>query len=78
MRTENRICGIPFLTTISSLLLICGFAVLDADEGRIDWEKARELLRRQRQGQSLTDEERAYLERAKQERAAGRARPQRD
>jgi hypothetical protein len=61
------------------MLLICAFTTLAADSGQIDWEKARELLRRQRQGQSLTDEEKAYLERAKQERAAGRrgrARPQ--
>jgi hypothetical protein len=74
MRPEKRIHRISFLTIISSLLLICGFAVLAADDGQIDWEKARELLRRQRQGQSLTDEERAYLERARRERAAGRPR----
>jgi hypothetical protein len=72
MRPEKRIRRISFLTTISSLLLICAFTALAADDGRIDWEKARELLRRQRQGQSLTDEEKAYLERARQERAAGR------
>ncbi len=73
MRSENRIRRIPFLTVVSSLaLLICAFAVLAADDGRIDWEKARELLRKQRQGQSLTDEEKAYLERAKKEPAAGR------
>ena len=79
MRSENRIRRISSLTTISSLLLICAFAVLAVDDGQIDWQKARELLRKQRQGQSLTEEEKSYLERAKQERAAGRpgrARPQ--
>ncbi|MBL7152919.1 MAG: hypothetical protein ISS79_04330 [Phycisphaerae bacterium] len=79
MRSQNRSPRISFLTTISSLLLICASAVLAADDGQIDWQKARELLRRQRQGQSLTDEEKAYLGRARQQRAAGRpgrARPQ--
>ena len=33
----------------------------------VDWQKARELRRREQQGQTLTDEERAYLQRAKQE-----------
>jgi hypothetical protein len=73
MQAENRSCRISFLTTISSLLLICAFAVLAADDDQIDWQKARELLRRQRQGQSLTDEEKAYLQRARQQRAAGRS-----
>ena len=49
------------------------------NSGQIEWQKARELLRKEQRGQRLTDEEKAYLERAKQERAAGRpgrARPQ--
>ena len=33
----------------------------------IDWQRAQELRRREQQGQTLTDEERAYLQRAKQE-----------
>lgn len=82
MRSQNRIHRISFLTTISSLLLICAFAVLAVDDGQIDWQKARELLRKQRQGQSLTDEEKTYLERARQQRAMGRpeedGRPLRD
>jgi len=73
MQSENRIRRIPFLILFASLpLLICAFAALTADDGQIDWQKARELLRRQRQGQSLTNEEKAYLERAGQERAASR------
>jgi hypothetical protein len=73
MQYENRIRRISFVTTISSLLLlICAFVVLAADDGQIDWQKAGELLRKQRQGQSLTDEEEAYLERARQERVRGR------
>ena len=75
MRSEKQIHRISFLTTISSLLLICAFAALAADDGQIDWQKARELLRKQRQGQLLTDEEKAYLERAKQERAKRRQGP---
>ncbi|MCL5278637.1 MAG: hypothetical protein M1376_01865 [Planctomycetes bacterium] len=34
----------------------------------IDWQRAQELLRRERQGQTLTGQERAYLDRAKQQR----------
>ncbi len=34
----------------------------------IDWQRAQDLLRRERQGQTLNEEERAYLERAKQQR----------
>jgi hypothetical protein len=37
-----------------------------AAEGPIDWQWASELLRRQQQGQTLTEEEQAYLERAKE------------
>jgi hypothetical protein len=33
----------------------------------IDWQRAQELRRRQQQGQTLSDEEQAYLERAKRE-----------
>jgi hypothetical protein len=33
----------------------------------IDWQRARDLHRREQQGESLNDEERAYLERAKRE-----------
>ncbi len=42
-------------------------ATLAADQP-IDWQRAQELLRRERQGQTLNDQERAYLERAKQQR----------
>ena len=38
------------------------------NEGPIYWERARELLQKQRQGASLTQEEREYLERARRER----------
>jgi hypothetical protein len=34
----------------------------------IDWQRAQELLRRERQGQTLNEQDRAYLERAKQQR----------
>ena len=88
MPSENRIHKISFITTISCLLLlICAFAVLGADADQIDWQKARELMQKQRQGQSLTNEEKAYLDRARQQRAKdrpdrarpeGERRPQRD
>jgi hypothetical protein len=80
MQTENRIRRILFVTTILCLLsLICASVALSAGDDQIDWQKARELLRKQRQGQLLTDEEKAYLERARQQHARGRpdrARPE--
>lgn len=39
----------------------------------IDWQKARELLRREQQGQTLTAEEQVYLNRAKQQRLQAQA-----
>lgn len=75
MQTENRIHRMSFLAAILSLLLTCVSAALAAEGGQIDWERARELLQKQRQGQTLTDEEAAYLDRAKQERARGRQGP---
>jgi hypothetical protein len=80
MQPKDRIYRILFVTTIlSPLLLVCASVVLSADDDQIDWQKARELMRKQRQGQSPTDEEGAYLERARQERVRGRpgrARPE--
>ena len=88
MQSEKRIFRIVVLTTIMSLLtLIYASVAFSTDGNQIDWEKARELLQKQRQGQSLTNEEETYLERARQERAKGRQgsarsgsnrRPQRD
>ncbi|UCC99908.1 MAG: hypothetical protein JSW66_08500 [Phycisphaerales bacterium] len=53
-------------------------AVLASEETVIDWERARNLLRREQRGETLTEEEKAYLERAKRvRRERGRlARPQ--
>ena len=81
VQSENRIRRISFITTILLLLLICASAASAADADQIDWQKARELIQKQRQGQSLTDEEKAYLDRARQERAkarSDRARPEGD
>ena len=72
MRPERQACRIMFMTTISLLAsLVCTSALWAAGEGPIDWQKARELLRRQQQGQVLSSEEAAYLARARQQRAAG-------
>ena len=50
---------------ISTVVVLVVLAVvLVADDDPIDWQKARELMLKQFQGQSLTDEEKAYLERA--------------
>jgi len=57
---------------ITLLLLICfllpsvfATAAPAADDSAIDWDKARQLYQKQRQGQTLTDDERAYMERAR-------------
>ncbi len=60
----------PFLIS-----LISTRAMWAVGNAPVDWQEPRELLRRQ-QGQSQTAEERAYLERAREQRAVGR--PPRD
>ena len=73
MPPENRIHRFLLIATILFLVSLIYSTVAFSDESsQIDWEKARELLQKERQGQSLTDEESAYLERAKQERAKRR------
>jgi hypothetical protein len=47
------------------LLLWAVASLSRAGDEPIDWQRASELRRREQQGQTLTDEERAYLERAK-------------
>lgn len=55
------------------LSLVCASVAWAAEDEPIDWQKARDLLLKQRRGQVLTEQEQAYLERAKQERARGRS-----
>ena len=49
------------------LAILCLTSAVSADE--IDWNRARELHRRASSGQTLTDEERAYYDRARAERS---------
>jgi hypothetical protein len=53
--------------TLGLLLSLIASMSLAADQ-RIDWQRARELYRREQRGQTLASEEHAYLERAKAER----------
>jgi hypothetical protein len=54
---------------IVSLWLLTMVAVPTAWTNQpIDWQRAQELLRRERQGQTLNEQDRAYLERARQQR----------
>jgi len=48
------------------LLTMAAVPALRANQP-IDWQRAQELRRREQQGQTLNDQERAYLERAKRE-----------
>jgi len=53
-------------------------AIRANDEQSIDWQRAEELFRKEQRGETLTEEESAYLERAKQQRRqqARETRPQ--
>ena len=53
---------------VAVFLLVSMFAciVWASDEQAIDWQKAKELLRKEQKGETLTEQEKAYLERAKQ------------
>ncbi len=60
------------------LLSILACVVRANDEESIDWQRAKELLRKEQKGEALSEQEEAYLERAKQvrrQRGQG-ARPQ--
>src|SRR3954452_22720872 len=59
-------------TTCWTALLVGVVLVVSASaqEPRIDFDKARVLLQRQRAGETLTEEERAYLEKARAVRQA--------
>jgi hypothetical protein len=62
----------------SLLLAILASVILASEQTAIDWERAKNLLQKEQRGDTLTGEEKAYLERAKQVRRqrAQPARPQ--
>lgn len=64
-KRTGKIC-LPAVTASMLLLLILAAIVLAEDERPIDWKKARELNRKEQRGETLTDEEKAYLQRAKE------------
>lgn len=79
MQTSNRI-GKIFVSAglLSLLLLICASVVFAAEEP-LDREKFREIRQKMRRGEELTEEEKAYIERARAEfrnRRGERARPE--
>ena len=53
---------------ILGLLLVVFVSASLAEDEPIDWELARELRQKEQRGETLTEEEKAYLERAKSER----------
>jgi len=57
-----------FIFVVSILFSESIGAVRAAEQETINWAVARQLLRKQRQGETLTDDEKAYLERARKER----------
>src|SRR5689334_4289838 len=58
-----------FIIAFTTLILVVGTPARAADGENIDWNKARELVRRESSGEKISPEDRAYLERAKAERA---------
>ncbi len=79
MERENRALRMC-IVVVGVFLLFSIFAstIRANDEKSIDWQRAKELFQREQRGETLTKEEKAYLERAKQlrrERARG-TRPQ--
>jgi len=89
MQPKNRAGKVCLLAVMASVLLLSLAAIVLADnEGPIDREKARDLpdvqvsgqaglYRKEQRGEILTDEEKAYLERAREMRRnrAGQVRP---
>ncbi len=71
MKRASRISQ-RFVAGVAAFLLLSIFAslIFANDEKAIDWQRAKELLRKEQQGQTLTEEEKTYLERARQERRA--------
>lgn len=77
MQPKNRAGKICFLAVTASMLwLILAALVLAENEGPIDWEKARVLNRKEQRRETLTDEEKAYLERAKELRQSRARQPE--
>lgn len=79
MKRQDR-ASQRFAATAAAFLLFSMVAcvVWASDEGSIDWQKAKELLRKEQKGETLSQEEKAYLEHAKQVRRQRdqKARPQ--
>ncbi len=69
MTDRNWRNGWPLLAVVvSGLFLALAIGMAGANQDSIDWNRARELLRKSRQGEELTVEERDYLDHARQER----------
>jgi len=79
MKRQDR-ASQRFTVGVAVFLLFSIFAsvVWASDEGAIDWQKAKELLRKEQKGETLTEQEKAYLERAKgvRQQRDQKARPQ--
>ena len=72
MTTNDRLTSVCVLV-LAALML--GGPILIAAEGeqdkQIDWDRARELFRKQRSGKELTEEEKTYLKKATEARRRG-------
>jgi len=72
MRTSRR--SLVAVCLAALCLLACAFAGEPA--GGIDFQRAQELMRKRQQGQTLTEEEQQYLQRAIEARRAAQGRPE--
>jgi len=77
-RRKQNLQGFAAVATAFLLLSILASLILANDGNAIDWDRAKSLLQKEQRGDTLTEEEKAYLERAKQVRRqrAQPARPQ--
>ena len=69
MKCRQRIPQVSAAVAAVFLLFsILASLIAANEESAIDWQRAKDLLRKEQKGQTLTDEEKTYLERAKQAR----------
>ena len=69
MMMKRRWMVSPLLVVLmSGLFLVLLLSAVGADEDEIDWNRARSLLQKSQRGETLSPEDQAYLDRAREER----------
>ncbi|MHC4404632.1 MAG: hypothetical protein ACYTG0_33685 [Planctomycetota bacterium] len=71
MNRQQQPYGLWISAGMIALIMAAWMSVTTASEPPIDFERARQLLQKERAGQTLTAEEQEYLQRAREERRKG-------